>query len=353
VNDTPRWTNDGVNQVRTGLGVIKYIECDNERDKWWLGRQAYQTGREYAANLSAFYDGNLNTMGPGVGVKNADPTVMVVMAGTASTNTDYVRGMIDWCKQYRGYKANGTVNLCWDIINYHLYQNDAASNANGYATTGVAPEKSTAAVVANNFIQMAHQYANDIPVWVTESGYDINQGSTQKAIPIGNKSAMQTQGDWILRTALLYARSGVQRLFFYEMYDDDSTSSGTYETCGLLNSNFTRRPAADYLYQANALFGNYTYTQTLSTNPFVDQYTYNGNSMYALVVPDQVGRTASYTLNLGSASSANIYTPKPGSNNMSVKTVSTVKGKLTLAVTETPVFVTPVSTPSKIIYAMR
>lgn len=58
VNSAPRWGTDAINVVKRGMGVIKYIECENERDKWWKGRKAYQTGREYAAELSAFYDGN-------------------------------------------------------------------------------------------------------------------------------------------------------------------------------------------------------------------------------------------------------------------------------------------------------
>ena len=32
-------------------------------------------------------------MGPGVGVKNADPSVTVVMGGLSSTSTDYVRAL--------------------------------------------------------------------------------------------------------------------------------------------------------------------------------------------------------------------------------------------------------------------
>ncbi|MCK7555326.1 hypothetical protein MKQ70_10060 [Chitinophaga sedimenti] len=63
------------NERKIGLGLIRYIECDNERDKWWAGRKAYQTGREYAANLSAFYDGDQGRLGPGVGVKAADSTI--------------------------------------------------------------------------------------------------------------------------------------------------------------------------------------------------------------------------------------------------------------------------------------
>src|SRR5207244_8269143 len=112
VNTATRWAGDPANAIRKGLNLVKYVECDNERDKWWKGRKAYQTGREYAANLSAFYDGNKQKLGAAIGVKNADPNMQVVTGGLASANTDYIRGMIDWCKEFRGYKSNGAVNLC-------------------------------------------------------------------------------------------------------------------------------------------------------------------------------------------------------------------------------------------------
>jgi len=341
VDSSQRWTNDDINRVKVGLGTVKYIECDNERDKWWKGRKAYQTGREYAANLSAFYDGNKNTMGPAIGVKNADPNMQVVIGGLASANTDYIRGMIDWCKEFRGYKADSSVNLCWDVINYHLYANDARYQPNGWPSTGVAPELSTNDSVANAFIQMAHQYLADMPVWITETGYDVNQGSPDKAIPIGSKSALETQGDWILRTALTYARSGVQRTFFYELCDDNPWSGGPYATSGLVNDDRSRRVAADYLYQTNKLFGQYAYTQTLNSDPFVDKYADSGKYMYALWVPDEVGRTASYNLDLGNADTAVIYNLQEGSDSMQMQKTATVNGIATINVTETPVFVVP------------
>ncbi|KAA9357655.1 carbohydrate-binding protein [Larkinella humicola] len=341
VNSTPRWTGDPVNTVKIGLGLIKYIECDNERDKWWKGRKGYQTAREYAANLSAFYDGHKNTMGPGVGVKNADPNVKVVIGGMASAyaGPDYLLGMIDWCKQYRGYKPDGTVNLCWDVINYHLYPDNSNSSQSGTSSRGAAPEISSAVSVVQKFVEAAHKYAYDMPVWVTETGYDANQGSPLKAIPIGDKNEYQTQADWILRTALFYARSGVERVFFYQMYDDNFLNPTQFGSSGLINQDFTRKPAADFIFQANKLLGEYTYKQTISTNPIVDRYEYQGKSAYVLVVPDEVGRTASYTLNLGTAVHAKVYTPKMGRDTADVQTIPTVAGKVTLTVTETPIFV--------------
>ncbi len=348
VNKQPRWGGDAINEVKRGMGVIKYIECENERDKWWKGRKAYQTGREYAANLSAFYDGNKNSMGAGVGVKNADPSIKVVMGGVARTSTDYLKGMIDWCRQYRGYNADGTVNLCWDVINYHLYANDAKSSQSGNSTRGAAPEVSEAQTVAENFLKVAHEYAADMPVWITETGYDENQGSPLKAIRIGTKSVLQTQADWILRTALLYSRTGVQKVFFYQLYDDNPTSSIKFSSMGLVNDNKTRKPAADFIYQTKKLFGEYTYKETLKSDPIVDRYDMNGKPMYVLVVPDEKGRVINnYQLDLNGADSAYIYSPAIGSDDMTLQRVKLSKGMLPINVTETPVFVTPVGSATK------
>ena len=330
------------NNIRTGLGTVNYIECDNERDKWWKGRKGYQTGREYAANLSAFYDGNKNKMGPGVGVKHADPSMKVVMAGLAAPNPDYVRGMIDWCKEFRGYKPDGTVDLPWDVINYHYYCSDADYIADKKLTTGTAPELTHAAVTADQFLQIAHLYANDMPVWITEAGYDIDPKSPLKAPAINGRSGLETQADWILRTSLLYARVGIGKVFYYELVDDNPKISSQFATSGLINANRSNRPAADFLSQTNKLFGEYTYAATINNDPVVDRYTLNGAVMYMLVVPDQKGRTVSYTLDLGNADSAFIYRPKAGSTDMELQKRKTSNGRINIQVSETPIFITSV-----------
>lgn len=340
VDPTPRWTNDPVNQVKIGLKLVKYIECDNERDKWWKGPKAQQSAEEYAANLSAFYDGNKGKLGKNAGVKNADPSMQVVMGGLSVPDVQYVKDMIAWCKTNRGTKADGSVDLCWDVINYHYYNNDGDPISKKQSATGIAPELSMAGTLANNFVQLANAQANHMPVWITESGYDINPGSTQKAPAIGSKSALLTQGDWIIRTCLMYMRHGISRLFFYQLFDDTPNSGGTYATSGLVNDNpFNRRPAADYIKQVNALMGNYTYKSTISTDPLVDKYVSGGKTIYALMIPDQKGRTGTYTLDLGTSASANIYNLKAGADAMTVTNLKTNGGKLTVTVTETPVFV--------------
>ncbi|MGB4398654.1 MAG: hypothetical protein WBJ10_04745 [Daejeonella sp.] len=341
VNATPRWTNDPVNEVKIGMDLVKYIEADNERDRWWVGPRAYQTGRQYAAHLSAFYDGHKGRLGRNVGVKTADPSMKVVMAGLSKADVNYVKEMIAWCRENRGYRADGSVDLCFDVINYHLYSNDNQSQQWGTATRGVAPELSEIGRVADEFVTMSRDFAKGIEVWVTEAGYDINSASPQRAIASGNKTALITQADWILRTSLLYARRGIKKLFFYQLFDDNKYSPIQYGSSGLVEveGGLKRRPAADYILQATNLMGNYKYQQTIGQDPLVDVYDYNGRKMYVLLIPDEKGRTGSYVLNLGTATSATIYNLQPGSSAMTAKKVVTNGGNLTVSVTETPIFV--------------
>ncbi|MBO0360932.1 T9SS type A sorting domain-containing protein, partial [Hymenobacter sp. BT186] len=167
--------------------------------------------------------------------------------------------------------------------------------------------------------------------------------SPLKAIAVGGRSVEQTQADWILRSSLSYARWGIERVFHYQAYDDNPTSSIQFGSMGLLNSNRTPRLAAQYLRQVQTLLGRYRFEQTLNADPLVDRYSLNGQNAYMLVIPDETGRTASYSLNLGTATQADVYRPQAGSA-MSVQRVSVpAGGLLSLQVSETPLFVIPVA----------
>jgi len=149
---------------------------------------------------------------------------------------------------------------------------------------------------------------------------------------------LANQADWILRTSLLYIRYGIKRVFFYQLFDDHAGGTSQYATSGLAEG-IKRRPAADYILQATRLMGNYNYIKTINADPLVDVYKLDGKTMYILTIPDETGRKANYTLDLGKASKAVIHTLRMGADMMESKTVSTINGKLTLEVTETPVFV--------------
>ncbi|CAM4384265.1 hypothetical protein SAMN06265348_11454 [Pedobacter westerhofensis] len=336
VNTNARWPGDQLNYVRVGLGYVKYIECDNERDKTWKGPQAHQNAEEYAANMSAFYDGHMGKLGKNAGVKTADPSMKVVMGGLSDPDIKYVIKMIEWCKKNRGYKADGSVNLCFDVINYHAYNNDWTGSAD--PTVGKPPELSRAAALADAFVAMARKHANGTEVWNTESGYDINTKSPQRAIAIGKKPALITQADWMLRSALLYARHGIKRSFFYMLDDVDPNSTTQYGTSGFAVGS-KRRPVADYFFQVKKLMGDFHFVKNMKTDPIVDVYGLNGRKIFVMFVPDEQDRRTAFRLNMGTASSVTVYTPVAGADSMRAKIVATPKGILNIMLTETPVFV--------------
>jgi hypothetical protein len=336
VDTSQRWPNDPKNYLRTGLGFLSYIECDNERDKTWKGPQAHQDPEEYAANMSAFYDGHMGKLGKNAGVKTADPTMKVVMGGLSDPDTKYVIRMIEWCKKNRGYKRDGSVNLCFDVINYHAYNNDYVSS--GSPTVGKSPELSQAARIADEFVAMSNKYAGGMEVWITESGYDLNAKSPQRAIAIAAKPALITQADWMLRSSLLAARHGLRRSFYYMLDDLDINSTGPYGSSGFAVEH-KRRPVADYFLQAKKLMGDFHFQRNLSFDPIVDVYSLNERKIFVMFVPDEKNRKAAFHLNLGNAASATVYTLVPGAEQMSSRTVTTPKGILNIMLTETPVFV--------------
>jgi len=344
LNHKPRWAGDQVNTIKVGLNLIKYVECANEPDKWWKGKKSEQTGREYAANLSAFYDGNKGKLGKGVGVKTADPTMQVVMGGLAKPDVKFVREMVEWCKENRGYKPDGSVDLCFDVINFHMYSND---NTKWFAKfisgkRGVAPEtNNNMGGIADGFVKYAAELGKNMQVWTTETGYDLREESIQGVKAIGEKTVLLTQADWILRTSLMYARHGLNKVFFYEAYDSDAPgtdSKNPFGTSGLLGDG-RRRPAADYLLQVTKLMGEYVYDNTIHQDPLVDVYKFRNKSMYILVVPDEKDRREDYTLDLHKAKKARIHYLKPGADEMTYKDFGTDNGMLTVNVTETPIFV--------------
>lgn len=317
------------NAPKIGLGILKYLECSNEPDKNWRGPNAQQTPEQYAAQLSAFYDGHMGTLGSGVGVKSADPNMKVVMAGIADPNPDFVKRMIEWCKTNR--VKDGKYTLCFDVINYHHYSNENWQK-------GKAPELSDVGLVADNFVKLSKTHANDTEIWVTECGFDVNPRSTQAVVPIANKTTRQTQADWTLRTSLLYARKGIKRTFFFMLNDVNIDDATQYSSAGLIEKG-KRRISGDYLYQAKKLMGDYIYKSTSSHDPAVDLYTLGEKKMYVLTIPDQKDRKADFTLNLGKGvKEVTIYRPQAATDEMNAQIVA-VNEKVVIHVTETPTFV--------------
>jgi pimeloyl-ACP methyl ester carboxylesterase len=268
-----------------GLGYITHAEILNEMDAWWNNRIGYMSDEEYGALLSAVWDGDKGRLGPGVGIKNADPNIKLVIAGVAHPFTDWQHALLDWWKKNRGDEFPG-------IFNYHLYSNNAESkqrvDKNG-AVQGVSPENGRLLSVADNF----NFFRGDREVWQTEFGYDLAQTSPQNAKAIGNRTVLQTQADWIVRTALCYSAKRHNRLYFYEMYDNNG-GGDIFGTCGVANWGITPRPALYFIAQMGKLLGDWSYAETLYDMPRVDRYTLDGKDRFVAWYPTEEGTLKAY-----------------------------------------------------------
>ncbi|HPC95400.1 MAG TPA: hypothetical protein PLU87_10680 [Sedimentisphaerales bacterium] len=212
--------------VRSGLGLVRYIENCNEPDKWWEGRDAHFLPAELAAMCSADYDGHRGTMGHTVGVKNADPTMKLVLGGLARPDVEYLRAMKFWADLHRAG------DMPFDVINLHHYSTDAGGQG-GQATTGISPE---ADGLRERFARVVEWRDRCLPgkeVWVSEFGYDTNPKSVFRAPAIGSFSNEEVQAQWLVRSYLALAAAGVDRAQQFMLRDVDAQNTEKFSSSGL------------------------------------------------------------------------------------------------------------------------
>jgi hypothetical protein len=265
-----------------GLGQVRYMEIWNEQDKNWFDglfqngspNMTQFTPAEYAAMLSAAYDGQLNSIsGDGtsipynVGLHNADNNMRVVLGAVWSiddVNFNFVQGVTDHLQVLRG--ANG--HLFLDVLNFHHYSD---ANWLGDSGTGVHPEGDI-----NNsvfFKQRMHEirtwvdneYGLETELWMSEFGYDTNINSPHKAIeilanPLGENNFAdleETQARWIVRSYLEIVAAGWDRAMLFDFRDNDSdreadANAGRFESSGALKTRYLNyAPKKSYYYTAS------------------------------------------------------------------------------------------------------
>ena len=351
----PAYPNAPVAQPRKGLGYVRYYEAHNELDKDWKGKDHYMSGWQMGLHQSVVYDGAQGRMGPICGIKTADSSAIVLNAGLARATPDAFRGMIDCWKKTRGYKADGTLDIPLDQWNYHQYAGDAGgAQHSGQQTRGVAPENSYLGPAARRMVAFSNAFGAHKPVVLTETGYDVHPLSPLAAVRAADLKAYprrelipparihQTQGVWVLRTLLEEAAYGIDGIAWYQAYDDNGQAPYIYQSCGLLNHDNSRRPAADYLLQTQALMGQYTFRERHSENPRVDIWENGPARMAVLWLPVEDDQRSTYALPLPVKGVA--YTPAIGATRMAETKLPVKNGAAQVILSELPVFV-PLATP--------
>lgn len=229
-NAPPRWTGDGPQAYKSGLGLVKCIEIGNELDRWWRPDQ-YMTPEEHAALLAACYDA----------IKSADPAMQVVMAGLTNYELPYLKAMQAWFAGHgRPFAA--------DVINVHHYA--SLGNLPGVHPPTWLPNQAASPEMDKDFTTIATvvAWAKGLgkPVWVSEYGYDTQPGSQMSPTPFSGLTLEQIQAQWDVRATLEYLRLGVQRTYLFTMADEANPGPGTFTSSGVLNSEgkgFSEKPS--------------------------------------------------------------------------------------------------------------
>ena len=221
--------------VLSGLGLTDYLENWNEPDKWWFGRGGYFHPFEFAALCSADFDGHEGNLGPGKGMKTADPQIKMVMAGLASLNLEYVRCMKLWSD------FNRTSGFPADVLNFHHY------SQNGYH--GISPEADSLRLKLSKLVEWRNRYLPGKEVWLSEFGYDTNPESPIASKPVGNADAQEMQGRWLLRSLLAAAAAGVDRAHIFMLRDVNHSNPNIYNSSGLTGEIwFGHQPKKSWFY---------------------------------------------------------------------------------------------------------
>ncbi|MFD0669860.1 fibronectin type III domain-containing protein [Cohnella sp. GCM10027633] len=328
-------------QRLSGMNLLKYVENWNEQDNWWGTRDAHFKPYEYAAMTSADYDGHMGALSNVHGVKNADPNAKLVMGGIAYLTVDYLKAIKFWSDFNRGG------DVPFDVINVHQYSHDGYGQGNG--TIGLSPEADNFKGLMKEFVDYRDQYMPGKEVWVTEFGYDIHPGSIGRAPAIGATSAYDVQADWLVRTYLAAAAAGIDKAAQFMLRDEDTTSSARFSTMGLLTdraSGFQPKLSWYAVYtMKETLTGMRYHDEIASGNPNVMIYRFKSatgnNGAYVLWSPTSNNTTVgNYQLTLaGTPTTASKVTMTAGDTNGVTTPLTISGGKVTLNVSERPVYV--------------
>lgn len=328
--------------VKSGLNLVRYIENWNEPDKWWKDRASHFQPFELAAMCSADYDGHKGSLGPSVGVKNADPNMKLVLGGLARPEIEYLKAMKLWAEFHR------EGDFPADVINLHHYSNDAGGQG-GNPTTGISPEADGLRERFERVVRWRDRFLPGKEVWVSEFGYDTNPKSNQRAPAIGQASAEEVQGQWIARSYLALAASGVDRAQLYMLRDVDAASTTQYDSSGLTASKGNQhQPKRSWFYVAtlrHVLRGTRFESEVPSGDVNVRIYRFRSEDppsreVYAVWCPtSNATEVRDFSLELPKAITAAMTTLDPQNPTGKSTLLTIAAGKVTLTVSESPAFV--------------
>ena len=309
-----------------GLGLLDALENANEPNKSWAGKASYYSPYELAAMCSADYDGHEGRI-QNAGVKQADPNFRLAVGGLLAGGglLDYLTNMKLWFDYNR---TDGVFAV--DIINIHL----------GPDTYN--PEDSDFMKRIAEIQLWISQNAPYTELWISEFEVPMDDCETEGVDNHDNETYQLRYAQRVARTYLMAFAADVERMTKFQLRDE---GEGVYYNSGLTTGKGEWSKKLAWYYTAcmtNTLRN--TYFAADLTQDEVKKYFFinntNGDSIYALWLPSSEGKEIKdYKLTVPSA--ANVYLTVPGEYaEGTVSELPVIDSKVTLDISETPVFVT-------------
>jgi hypothetical protein len=201
-----------------GLGQIEEIEIGNEDDARWAGPLRFHNPLVKLLKLKKGYEG----------AKAADPNIKVISGALTGIDTSYLKAMY-----FVNLLRFGTRSVPFDVIAVNEYATNAGGQ-HGATSDGISPEQFLLYEKLKALIHFRNRYYPGMPVYLTEFGYDVHDGSNYEVPDIPGQTSEQTKACWIIRSMELTAAARVSKYFQYTQRNipggDFSTTGFSYDT---------------------------------------------------------------------------------------------------------------------------
>jgi hypothetical protein len=361
VPNYPIQTTSPAQRMLKGTGFYSAVEPANEADHWWKPFDNFWNGKTIFYLHDMAYDGHKNAFS-NTGAKQADSTIDVIMSGLATDKPDQIYAMIDEARKVRGFRADGKIDLPFNVINCHIYP--SAEGQYGFGNNGGLPWEQGARSKVKDLVELRDRKAPQCQLMISEWGWDQHPNSSLHAGIFGSYDREAVGAFWMVRAMLTMAMDGVNKTTYYPLFQDwpesgSNTSSTQFATMRLLRQpvdanadSIVRSRQGDYMAQYNEFADYLPYDSIVTGQPWLHAYRYkkatNDSAIVAVwseeistIVSDTthfVERTGTIDVPVKSGSYKLRQFQDGGSTTMSTST-ATSSGTVTVSYAAKPVII--------------
>jgi len=210
----------------TGLGLIEEIEAGNEDDARWAGPLRFHSPLVKLMKLRSAY----------AGIKAADPNMKVISGALTGIDTSYLKALY-----FVNLLRFQTKSVPFDVIALNEYATNAGGQHSGTAD-GITPEKFRLYEKLRAAAHVRDRYYPGKPIYLTEFGYDVHDGSNYDVPVINGQTREQTKAYWMLRAMEITAAARISRFY---MYTQRSLGGGDFSTTGYSYDTLLKNPGRE------------------------------------------------------------------------------------------------------------